>query len=413
MSKLNRYLALTTVGASLALVGSAWQMKRFVKKHRKSASLFAYAPKVSLMVPCKDLDPDFEENMQCLLEQGYPDYELIFMTVNEQDPCYPVLQKIVARSPVPAKIVLGGFSMQRCQKLDNILAGLQEVRPDSEVFVWVDTDARVPRSWLRDLVSPLKDPEIGVTSTFRWYRPEPGRHLTYLLTMWAAYQFSHMHLTKAKAVWGGSMAIRREFFEQLNMLDVWDTALADDCVLHDHVLKAGKRIEFVAPAMTSISSDLPTGEILHFAMRQCVIAKVTLTDIWWISILGLSFLHACVGKGLWGVAQSARGKKPWSWADLGLLSFIPASMLQALLTIQSINLLASTRAADDPMHGKAHWALYGPLGYLFLWGSLLSSSLRRHFHWRAIGYRMHHPLKTEIFDYPDHLVQVLKKELTH
>ena len=106
------------------------------------------------------------------------------------------------------------------------------------------------------------------------------------------------------------MAIRRELFDALEMRKVWDTALSDDCVLHNTVLKAGKRIEFAVPAMTTASSDLSTREVLIFAMRQCIIGKVALKDIWITSVLSLSLYHLSYGRGLFLAAKHIKQRQP-------------------------------------------------------------------------------------------------------
>ncbi len=399
------------LGASALLVGSAARMNHYVKKEMARPANTTYLPRVSLMVPCKDRDPDFAENMQMLLEQDYPHYELIFMVPNAQDPAYPILQEKVKQSPVPAQIVFGGFSQKRCQKLDNILAGLEAAADDTEVFAWVDTDARVPRHWLREMIAPLQKDDVGATTTYRSYRPEAGRPITYLLHQWTAYQFCHLHLKKAVAVWGGSMAVRRDFFETLNMPEVWDTALADDCVLHDSVISNRKQVIFVPQAMTSLSSDIPQDEIVHFAMRQCVIGKVTLPEIWWVSILGLSFLQLSAGIGLLQAIKSLIKKERIPGNAWAKMSFWPASIAQAMLTARAVRLIAAPREADDPLTSKSSWAMLGPFAYAFLWQSLLASVPQDTFNWRAIRYRMHHPLKTEILDFPKELIESSLKEI--
>lgn len=399
------------LGASAFLVGSAARMNRYVKQEMARPANTTYLPRVSLMVPCKDRDPDLAENMQMLLEQDYPHYELIFMLPNAQDPAYPILKEKVEQSPVPAQIVFGGFSQKRCQKLDNILAGLAAAADDSEVYAWVDTDARVPRHWLREMVAPLANDAVGASTTYRSYRPEKGRPITYLLHQWTAFQFSHMHLKRAVAIWGGSMVVRRDFFDTLNMPEVWDTALADDCVLHESVISSRKQVAFVPTAMTSLSSDIPQDEIVHFAMRQCVIGKVTLPAIWWISILGLSFLQLSAGIGLFEALRSGFKKERPHWSAWAKMSFWPASIVQALLVTRATRLIAAPREADDPLDSKASWALLGPFAYAFLWQSLLASVPHDTFNWRAIRYRMHHPLKTEILDFPKELIESTLKEI--
>lgn len=416
---INRALALTGAGGAAFLIASSLRMSRHVKKElARTRNLQVPAPwqewpRVALMCPVKDVDPDLEENLSMLLQQDYPNYEIVFMTLDEHDLSYPYLQRMVEKSPVPARIVFGGFSKQRCQKLDNMLAGVDALDDSVDIYAWADSDVRATREWLRQLVAPLSKPEVGATTSFRWYRPEQGKPLTYLLSLWTGFQFSHFHIPMAVHVWGGTMAISKKFFDELDMRKVWEYALADDCVLSSSVKKAGKKVEFVIPAMTSISSDHTTRDNLIFAVRQAVIAKHTMTrDVWWPSILGTSALHLALFKGLTMALKAIRLGQPVPMLALAMLSFVPGSIVQSLVFIQAIRQLAASRDEDDPLQAEYVWALWAPLAYLFLWTSLAASATTDRFVWRGIFYRMLNSHETEVYAYPAHLGTAESKEET-
>lgn len=413
---INRALALTSLGTAALLVGSGLRMMRFVKKElaatrsQDKPDKWQNWPKVALMVPCKDVDPDLEENLRMLLQQDYPNYEIIFMTLDAHDLSYPILQQMVTESPVPARIVFGGFSKQRCQKLDNILAGVDSLSPDFEIFAWADSDVRAPREWLRQLIKPLSQDTVGATTSFRWYRPEPGRPLTYLLSLWTGFQFCHFHLNQVVAVWGGSMAVTRRTFDEMDMRAVWEYALADDCVLNHSVRKSGRRVEFVVPSMTSISSDHSIKDILIFAVRQAVIAKHTLKEVWYPSTLGLTVLHLAVFRGLQLIFSALRSGQPIPLEAMAMLAFIPGGMLQSLGFIQALRQISDQREPDDPMEAHPSWALLAPLAYGFLWSTMLASAVTDRFVWRGIYYKMLNSHQTEVYAYPPQLGSAEFKE---
>lgn len=416
---LNRTLALTSVGAAALLAGSALKMSRFVKQElartRSTGVPMNWPdwPKVALMVPCKDVDPDLEDNLRMLLRQDYPLYEIIFMTLDEHDASYPYLQRMVSEAEgrgIKARIVFGGFSKQRCQKLDNMLAGVDALDADVEIFAWADSDVRVSREWLRQLVAPLAKDEVGATTSFRWYRPEPKRPLTYLLSLWTGYQFTHLHMNKQVHVWGGTMAVTRKFFDEMNMREIWEYALADDCTLSNEVKRAGKKVEFVMPSMTSISSDHSIKDILIFAVRQGVIAKHTLKGVWYPSVFGLSILHLAVFRGLALCLRAIQAGQPLPLVGLLMMAFVPGGIVQSLVFIQSIRQLVSVRESNDPMKAQYLWALYSPFAYLFLWSTLMASAATDKFVWRGIFYRMLNEHETEVYAYPAHLGSADMKE---
>ena len=134
-----------------------------------------YSPKASLFVPCKGLDPDFRKNIEALFNQDYPNYELIFITATQDDSAYPVLDKIIKNNPrVSARLYTAGIAAGRSQKINNQLKGLKEVKEDTEVLVFIDSDARLGPEFLKNLIVPLKEPGIGIATGFRWYLPMKG-----------------------------------------------------------------------------------------------------------------------------------------------------------------------------------------------------------------------------------------------
>ncbi len=396
-------MALISLGFSGYLIFSGWMTIRYFRRELESIPAHApeatvqHWPRVALISPCKDLDPDFEANMRMLLVQDYPNYEIVFVTLDQYDDTYPILKRLVEESPVPARLLFGGFSKKRCQKLDNMMAAMDALDDGIEIYAFVDSDARVAPDWLRHLVAPLARPEVGATTSYRWYRPEPWRPLTYALCLWTGCQFSNFYNNRYVAAWGGSMAITRQRFVDLKIRRQWDNALSDDCVLNECVRKAGYRVEFVVPSMTSLSSDYHVKDILIFAVRQCVIGKHTLKDVWGPSLCALTAIHIILMVGIWQLIAGATAL----WTTWAMLVFVPAGMIQSALFIYALNQLRPYRPDSDPLFGRLSWALWSPLAYVFVWLTLLASAFTDRFVWRQIYYRMVSDTETEVYRYPE------------
>ncbi len=362
-------------------------------------------PRVALISPCKDLDPDFEDNMRMLLHQDYPNYEIVFVTLDEQDDSYPVLKRMVAESKVPARLLLGGFSKKRCQKLDNIMAAMDALDGSVDIYAFVDSDARVSTDWLRNLVAPLAQEKVGATTSYRWYRPEPGRAITYALALWTGFQFSNFYLNRYVVTWGGTMAITRKRFEELNIRKEWDNALSDDCVLNECVRRAGYRVEFVTASMTSLSSEYSLKDILIFAVRQCVIGKHTLKEVWYATVTMLTAIHIAGAVGLWQLYVALQTGAPIAATTWGMLSIFPAGIVQSALFIRALNMIRDRRPDSDPLGGKVYWAFWSPFAYVFVWLTLFASAFTDRFVWRQIYYRMISDVETEVYKYPSRFDQ--------
>lgn len=93
-------LGLITLAATVAQIVSFNRMFAYVQRELAFQPSPEYAPKASVILPCKGLDPGFEENIIKLLDQRYigidgkPRFEVIFAVAQENDPAYSVLKNV-------------------------------------------------------------------------------------------------------------------------------------------------------------------------------------------------------------------------------------------------------------------------------------------------------------------------------
>ena len=384
-------------GWGIYIIISGVLMFLFVRRALKQPlpELSKKLPKAAIIAPCKDVDPDFEENMAMLLKQDYPDYEIFFVTIDEQDDNYPILKKLVAQSPVPAHLYLGGLSRKRAQKLDNMLKAIENLSDDIEVFVFIDSDSRITEEWLKNMVVPLMDKNVGSVTGFRWYLPEKGRLISYIHCLWTAILYGNLYTEAFIATWGGSMSILRSTYEKLNLKEKWDLALSDDCVLNEELHKAKLKIVFNPRCMTSSLSPFPFWEVFGFATRQAIIAKFCLSGIWWVSTCLLTLVHGIIFLGIYKIIYEG-----FSWTAAGMLSFIPFTMIQEIFVMLSIQQLTKERKGDR-LTAKISWAFLMPFAYLFLWLSFVAALFLDKFEWRGIYYKMDDAYKTTIYKAPE------------
>src|SRR5689334_5097624 len=120
-----------------------------------------YSPMATVIIPCKNVDSDFEANLSSFMNQEYPRYDLVCSVASEQDPAWSRLVELSKLKRPPAftglsecKLVVAGRCDVRAEKLTNLLRGLEAVSPDTEVLVFADADGRPKAGWLRALVAP-------------------------------------------------------------------------------------------------------------------------------------------------------------------------------------------------------------------------------------------------------------------
>lgn len=389
---------------SLLSLAAALKFARYALRYNRPRSN-RYQPKAVIIVPCKGLEHDFEENMRALFAQEYRDYEIIFVTENEADPAYAVLSRLIKNySRRPAWLVLAGEAKIRGQKVHNLLAAvdmLNSIDRRAEVLVFADSDARVSRYWLSELVAPLGDKRIGATTGFRWYLPakNSGSGLaSRLLSVWNASALSLLG-ERSSFAWGGSTAIRRENFDRLHIKQIWNGALSDDYALSATIHQAGQRIKFVPHCLVASHADATFAQLLEFSTRQMRITHVYSPRVWQVA----AFSHCLYNLTFWGgliwlVAASFFGK----------LSFVLAALLTGIFLLGATTgwtraVVASQLLAPNRSRIQKNWWAYvllGPLVSILYLYNVFASAWNNRIIWRGIGYEMTSPTETTILHRP-------------
>lgn len=364
-----------------------------------------YVPKTAVIVPCKGLDSDFEENIIAYLAQDYRHYELIFVTESEDDPAHLALKRILHESNRSAWLITAGEARNRGQKVHNLCAALdtfEAVDRNTEVLVFADADARPEAHWLSELVAPLSDPRVGATTGFRWYLPiktrlRQGRFGRYFLSAWNAAALNLLG-ERSSFAWGGAMAMNRDTFEALRIKPQWEAgAVSDDYIVTKAVQKAHLRIKFVPQCLMLSEARLSWRELLEFTTRQMTITRVYAPRVWWLAAI----THAFFNVTFWGgLAMLVIGRS-------GLTTIMPlliGSFCLGLMTGATRWFLASQLLPEEVRSQVkkgwwAYWLLHPLVSLLYLYNVIASARTRR-IVWRGIGYEMVSPRETFIWQRP-------------
>lgn len=358
-----------------------------------------YAPPVSLVVPCKDVDPGLEENLRAYLEQNYPDYQLLLVTGDPGDPCVPILRGLHERYPrVRSEILFSGKARGRSQKVHNLIHAVRFIRAEDRVIAFGDSDIRPGSSWLRYLVSPLKDASVGLSTGFRWYLPQRGGFASILRSVWNAGVVSLMRERGCFFAWGGAMAIRREVFERCRVVEHWRNALSDDYAISHAVQKGGRSIHFQPPCLSFSYEDCNWKELRLWCVRQISITRVYHPALWTMAFM----VHLLNVLAIWGGAffvalRLLAGPNP-PWVLPALLGAIYlCGCVKSWMRLKAITLLFPEHGPELMKHAPAY-TLWGPLAAVLSLRGLVRSLLTREIEWRGIRYRMLSPTNTVVLE---------------
>jgi ceramide glucosyltransferase len=378
---------------------SGIRYSRYVRR-AMSRPLANFTPFASIITPCRGLDQGLRENITGLFNQHYPAYEIIFVTDDEEDPSLTVIEDIKRSSShtrnIHMQVVIAGKALDSGQKVHNLRAAVKQVDPSSEVLIFVDTDARPDRDWLRSLVAPLQDERTGAATGYRWFVPVNGGFASQLRSVWNASIASALGEREDKNFcWGGSTAIPRETFEKLKVRDRWRGTVSDDFTLTRVLQEANFAIHFVPACLTASLEDCSFRELLEFTTRQLKITRAYASHLWKAVLMG-SVLFTAVFFG--GIALLLER------AIMGLSVVWPASVLLTIFILGAAKAYIRFRAVAIPLDNyktqlsrslAAHLLLWPLAQVLYLYNAL-AAAFSRQIEWRGIKYELKSSTETVI-----------------
>jgi len=373
------------------------RLKRRLPLMLRGKTVVRDRPAASVILPCKGLDQGFTENILALLRQDYPDLELLFVVATADDPAHDAIARLLAAEPRwrgLAKLLVAGLGDGRAQKLTNQLAAIRQVRPQSRVLVFIDSDCRPDPGFVSRLVAPLGDAEVGATTGYRWYHPPTPTLGSMLRSTWNAGALPFLVDEQTTHAWGGAMAIRREVFERAGIAARWDKAVSDDLTLTLAVKGLGLRLQFV-PSCIAVSYEASTlPATLEFTNRQSLISRVYLPPLWWGTAIGHAGANLLLAYGaVCGLLWIVRGGPAVAVGALSLL-LLPLQMLNARWLFGSVLDLLPAPIRPQVRCLRWNYVVTAPVASaMTLINSLHSCSTRR-MTWRGITYELRSPSET-------------------
>ena len=359
----------------------------FVRSELKRA-LPDYSPFVSVIAPCRGLEEGLDENITALFQQDYPAYEIILVTGRSDDPSLNLIEQIKDCEAPSARIVIAGDAIDRGQKVHNLTVATSSLDPRSEAIVFVDTDARPSSNWLRSLVAPLADANLGAATGYRWFIPVRGGLASELRSVWNASIASALGEREDKNFcWGGSTAIRRSTFDGLRIAERWRGTVSDDFTVTRVLQEAGLPIHFVPACLVPSRGDCNWKELLEFTNRQLKITRVYAAHLWRPLLAGSLLFCAVFYGGLLLSATRAVLNLSWRTPLLILFLIYVLGAAKAYIRLRAVALALPTCRKELNKSLPAHLLLWPISSALYLFNALAAAGSRR-ITWRGITYEL-------------------------
>jgi len=355
-----------------------------------------FQPFVSVIAPGRGLEPGLAENLEPLLTQDYARYEVLFVFDRAGDPACEIVARLKTSSEAATRTIIAGAATDSGQKVHNLRVAVTQLDPESEILVFVDSDARPEKSWLKQLVAPLADETLGASTGYRWFLPLEGGIASRLRGVWNASVASALGSDRAKNFcWGGSTAIRRTTFEELRISERWRGTVSDDFTITRVLREAGQPIHFTPNCLVPSVGDCDFKELLEFTTRQIKITRVYAPQLW---------LPLLLGSGLFTIVFFGGLTVLFAQILTDTLSYTLLITLTTLYALGTTKAFIRWRAVNIPLSGYRSAMLQDLLPHLILWPvasvlyfyNAVAAGFSRRINWRGITYELKSPSEAVI-----------------
>ncbi len=329
-----------------------------------------FTPPVSNLKPIRGLDPEAYENLASFCVQDYPDYEIVFCIDPDDSAVIAVVEKI--RRDFPRRRIRVLYGSGRVATNDKVakLARLVS-EAEHEIVVISDSDVRVPTDYLRHVVSPLRDPNVGAVTCF--YLPTEIRSFTDLLQ--TAGMISDFYpgilvawqLDGVKFALGTTIATTRTRLNAFGGYPLLENGPADDLLVGRLIAGQGCEVVLLPYAVETVPDYDSVRALVAKRLRWMVVMR---------HMRPLGHLGLLLTQGL-----------PWSIVAVALhpSAAVAASYLGAYL---GLRVLMTWMVAVYGLHQRRYWKqmplipLWDAAAFLIWLASFLRTSIR----WRGADY---------------------------
>jgi ceramide glucosyltransferase len=234
----------------------------------------SFAPPVSILKPVRGVDHDAYENFASYCQLDYPKYELVFALADAQDPVIPVLEKLQRDFPLTCiRFVTDVPRIGENNKVNSLCRLVQEAHYD--LLVMSDSDVRVERAYLREVVAPFADSAVGAVTCF--YRCAGGGTVPADLDMLGMCMDSIPSALVARRLegkiqfaFGWTMATTKDRLAEIGGWEAMANHHSDDFELGNRIAAKGHRVELMREPVWMIFPRETLLEFLHHELRWSI-----------------------------------------------------------------------------------------------------------------------------------------------
>ncbi|MGC8538358.1 MAG: glycosyltransferase [Candidatus Micrarchaeia archaeon] len=263
----------------LWFIFTIWFVSLFIKFFGSKEPEISKGPDPSALViiPCKGADLMMGSNLEAAKHQKYRKYSMVAVVDSADDPAVVHLKK----HHIP--YILSTEACSNCSGKVRAIATAISKYPKFDVYVILDSDVRVGKDWLAELVAPLSSSAYGMSTTYPIYRPYNGRFWEKVKMYWSTVGLSLLEYKKTRFGWGGSLAFKKSLIRH-NMGKFKET-VSDDITLTEIAKKEGAAIYYSKKAQPVVFCSETRETFFEWSNRQTALSMLSNGNLFYYGLL--------------------------------------------------------------------------------------------------------------------------------
>jgi ceramide glucosyltransferase len=347
---------------------SSWRFFR----ERPETPPAKFTPPVSILKPIRGVDPGAYENFASFCRQDYPEYEIIFCVSGVDDPVAPLIERLQKEYPERRIALLYGSGRAAANdKVAKLVRMVEEAR--YEYIVINDSDVRARPDYLRNVVAPLRDPNVGAATCFYTAIEESSftdsvQAIGMLSDFYAGILVA-WQLDGVKFALGPTIATTRAHLSGFGGYAALENRTADDLLVGRLIAEQGLEVKLLHYTVDTVADYHSMRDLIHKRLRWIVVMR---------HMRPWGHLGLLLTQGL-----------PWS---LAAIAIHPRATLAAVY-LGTYFALRSIMTGVIGVYGLKQRTTWRRLGLIPVWDALsfgiwVASFMRRSIRWRGADYRI-------------------------